>query len=124
MRKCGMFITKKFIFIFLVCLPVTAWSANLQYALDVKINTYEPKITGTARLKADAEKKTPAAHAFLSYNKKDLYVLFVCLEPDLNSMKFTYTDPKKHKDKPVYSEECVELFLCPDQIFLILQCLR
>ena len=52
-----MFITKKFIFVLLVCLPVTAWSANLQYALDVEINTTEHKVTGTARLKADAEKK-------------------------------------------------------------------
>ena len=52
-----MHITKRMIFVSLVCLPVTAWSANLQYALDVKINTSEQKITCTARLKADAEKK-------------------------------------------------------------------
>ena len=52
-----MFITKKFIFILLICLPVTGWSANLKYALDVEINTTEHKVTGSARLKADAEKK-------------------------------------------------------------------
>ena len=51
-----MHLMKKLIPVLLVCLPVTGWSANLRYALDVQINTKEQKITGTARLKADANK--------------------------------------------------------------------
>jgi uncharacterized iron-regulated protein len=43
-----------FLFVFL---PVTGWSATLYYGLDVKINTQEKTITGTARLKAGANKK-------------------------------------------------------------------
>jgi len=52
-----MHLMKKLIPVFLVCLPVTGWSANLHYALDVQINTEEQKITGTARLKAGANEK-------------------------------------------------------------------
>jgi len=48
---------KKLLFILIICLPVTAWSANMQYMLDVQINTTEQKITGIARLKADADIK-------------------------------------------------------------------
>jgi len=43
---------RKFLFLLIVCLPATGWSANLHYALDVQINTNERKITGTARIKA------------------------------------------------------------------------
>ena len=43
---------KKLLFVLMICLPVTAWSANLKYALDVKVNTAEQKITAIARLKA------------------------------------------------------------------------
>jgi len=41
----------------LFCLPVKGWSANLQYVLDVQIDTKERKITGIVRLKANADKK-------------------------------------------------------------------
>lgn len=41
----------------MICLPVTAWSANMKYTLDVQINTAEQKITGIARLEADADIK-------------------------------------------------------------------
>ena len=41
----------------MVCLPATAWSADLHYALDVKINTSEQKISGIARLISDADTK-------------------------------------------------------------------
>ena len=43
---------RKLLFLLIVCLPATGWSANLHYALDVQINTNERKITGTARIKA------------------------------------------------------------------------
>ncbi len=48
---------KKLVFVLMMCLPVTSWSANVQYALDVKINTVEKKIIGFARLKANADVK-------------------------------------------------------------------
>ena len=41
----------------LVCLPATTWSADLHYALDVKINTSEQKIYGIVRLIANADKR-------------------------------------------------------------------
>jgi aminopeptidase N len=43
--------------VLLVLLPSTALGANLHYALEVQINTEEKKITGTAWLKADANKE-------------------------------------------------------------------
>jgi aminopeptidase N len=48
---------KKLLFVLMICLPVTAWGANMKYTLDVQINTTEQKITGIARLKADADIK-------------------------------------------------------------------
>lgn len=42
-------------FVLMFFLPVTSWSANMHYALDVQVNTAEKKIAGTARLKADAD---------------------------------------------------------------------
>ena len=56
-RKFGMYLMRRLIPIVLVCLPATGWSANLNYALDVTINTIERKITGYARLKADADRQ-------------------------------------------------------------------
>jgi aminopeptidase N len=52
-----MLMMRKIVFLFIVCLPVTVWSANLKYTLDVQINTAERKIIGAARLKADADIK-------------------------------------------------------------------
>jgi uncharacterized iron-regulated protein len=52
-----MSLMKKLILVLLVCLPATAWSANLHYVLDVKIDPTEKKIRGIARLKADVSKK-------------------------------------------------------------------
>ena len=48
---------KKLLFVIMIFLPVTAWSANMTYMLDVQINTSEQTITGIARLKADADIK-------------------------------------------------------------------
>ncbi|MGD8981312.1 MAG: ChaN family lipoprotein [Desulfobacterales bacterium] len=48
---------KKLLFIIMIFLPVTAWSANMTYMLDVQINTAEQTITGIARLKSDADIK-------------------------------------------------------------------
>jgi len=48
---------KKFLFLLIVCLPATGWSADLHYALDVQINTNEQKITGTVRINAYADIK-------------------------------------------------------------------
>jgi uncharacterized iron-regulated protein len=50
-------VTIKLIMVLLVFLPSTALGANLHYALDVQINTEEKKITGTAWLKTDTNKK-------------------------------------------------------------------
>jgi len=52
-----MFMMRTIVFLFIFCLPVTGWSANMQYMLDVQINTTEQKITGIARLKSDADIK-------------------------------------------------------------------
>jgi aminopeptidase N len=43
---------KNLVFFLMIFLPATSWSANLQYALDVKVNTAEKKIFGIASLKA------------------------------------------------------------------------
>jgi len=48
---------RKLLFLLIVSLPATGWSANLHYALGVQINTHERKITGTARIKAYADIK-------------------------------------------------------------------
>ncbi len=48
---------RKLLFLLIVCLPATAWSAHLHYALDVQINPHERKITGTARINAYADIK-------------------------------------------------------------------
>ena len=48
---------KKLLLVLMIFLPVTAWSANMTYMLDVQINTAEQTITGIARLKADADIK-------------------------------------------------------------------
>ena len=48
---------RKLLFLLMVCLPATGWSAHLQYALDVQITPHERKIAGTARIKADADMK-------------------------------------------------------------------
>ncbi len=48
---------KKLILVLLVCGPMPAWGATLHYALDIRINTIERKITGTARLKADSNRE-------------------------------------------------------------------
>jgi aminopeptidase N len=48
---------RKLLFLLIVCLPATGWSANLDYALEVQINPHERKITGTARIKAYADMK-------------------------------------------------------------------
>ena len=48
---------KKLVFFLMMCLPATSWSANVQYALNVKINPAEKKIIGFARLKANADIK-------------------------------------------------------------------
>jgi len=52
-----MFMMRKIVFLLICCLPVTGWSANMKYTLDVQINTAEQKITGIACLKADADIK-------------------------------------------------------------------
>jgi len=48
---------RKLLFLLIVCLPATGWSADLHYVLDVQISTDERKITGTARIKAYADIK-------------------------------------------------------------------
>ena len=48
---------KKLLFVLMIWLPVTAWSANMKYTLDVQVNTAEQKISGIARLKPDADIK-------------------------------------------------------------------
>jgi len=48
---------RKLLFLLIVCLPATVWSANLHYALSVQINPHERKIIGTARIKAYADMK-------------------------------------------------------------------
>ncbi len=48
---------KKLLLVLMIFLPVTAWSADMKYTLDVQINTAEQKITGIARLKADVDIK-------------------------------------------------------------------
>ncbi|MDP7353752.1 MAG: hypothetical protein QGE94_01535, partial [Desulfobacterales bacterium] len=62
---------KKLIIVLLVLMPITAWSANLHYALDVQINTSKRKITGIARLKAEADKKIRLSIRNLSGLKVD-----------------------------------------------------
>lgn len=46
-------IIRQLVFVLMMCLPATGWSANLYYALDVQINPGERKISGTGRLKGD-----------------------------------------------------------------------
>jgi len=46
---------RKLLFLLMVCLPATGWSANLDYALEIQINPHERKITGTARIKSYAD---------------------------------------------------------------------
>jgi aminopeptidase N len=46
---------RKLLFLLIVCLPATGWSANLDYALEVQINPHKRKITGTARIKSYAD---------------------------------------------------------------------
>jgi aminopeptidase N len=48
-----MSIMRILVFVLMIFMPVTCWSANLYYSLDVHINPAERKITGTGRLKAD-----------------------------------------------------------------------
>jgi len=48
---------RKLLFLLIVCLPATGWSADLHYVLDVQISTDERKIIGTARIKAYADIK-------------------------------------------------------------------
>ncbi|KKK72597.1 hypothetical protein LCGC14_2902280, partial [marine sediment metagenome] len=62
---------KKLIIVLLVLMPITAWSANLHYTLDVQINTSKRKITGIARLKAEADKKIRLSIRNLSELKVD-----------------------------------------------------
>lgn len=62
---------KKLIVVLLVLMPITAWSANLHYALDVQINTSKRKITGIVRLKAEADKKIRLSVRNLSELKVD-----------------------------------------------------
>lgn len=45
------------ILIMLVCLPMSSWSATIHYALDVRIDIKNKKITGTALLKAETNKQ-------------------------------------------------------------------
>ena len=52
-----MSLLKKFIPVLLVLLPATGWSADIQYFLDVRINTTEKHLTGIARLNADKDTK-------------------------------------------------------------------
>ncbi|MEJ2657148.1 MAG: hypothetical protein P8012_08110 [Desulfobacterales bacterium] len=52
---------KKLVFLLMIFLPATSWSANLQYALDVKVNTTQKKIIGIARLKANDDIKLDLA---------------------------------------------------------------
>ena len=52
-----MSLMKKIVIVLIVCMPVTVWSGNLHYALDIQINTSEQEIIGTARLKSDTDKK-------------------------------------------------------------------
>ena len=47
---------KNLIILTLLSFPVTGWCANLEYALDIKVNTLEQKITGRAQLKSDTDK--------------------------------------------------------------------
>ncbi|MDP6395971.1 MAG: ChaN family lipoprotein [Desulfobacterales bacterium] len=62
---------KKLIIVLLVLMPITAWSANLHYALDVQINTSKREIIGIARLKAEADKKIRLSIRNLSGVKVD-----------------------------------------------------
>ena len=48
---------KNLVFLLMIFLPASSWGANLQYALDVKVNTAEKKIIGVARLKANDDIK-------------------------------------------------------------------
>ena len=48
---------RKFLFLLIVFVPVTGWSARLQYGLGVQITPHEQKITGTARIQAYADMK-------------------------------------------------------------------
>jgi len=56
-----MLMMRAMVFLFIFCLPVTAWSANMKYLLDVQIDSNEQKIIGTARLKADVDIKLDLA---------------------------------------------------------------
>ncbi len=47
---------KTWILALVVWLPTAGWSADLHVALDIRVKTTERKITGTFRLKADADK--------------------------------------------------------------------
>jgi aminopeptidase N len=52
-----MSLLKKFIPVLLFLLPATGWSADIQYFLDVRINTTEKQLTGIARLNSDKDTK-------------------------------------------------------------------
>jgi aminopeptidase N len=73
---------KKLVFFLMMCLPVTSWSANVQYALDVKINPAGKKVIGFARLKANADIK-------LDLSVKNLKILKMTGGDILNSMDGT-----------------------------------
>jgi len=61
---------RKLVFVLMIFMPVTSWSANLYYALDVHINPAERKITGTGLLKAD----TPMSIGLSVRNLRELKV--------------------------------------------------
>ena len=48
---------KTWILVLILWLPASSWSSDVHVALDVHVNTTEQKITGTARLKSDTDKK-------------------------------------------------------------------
>lgn len=52
-----MFIMKKLMFVFIICVPLTAWGSNFHYSLNVRIHPGTSKVIGTARLKADGDIK-------------------------------------------------------------------
>ncbi|MBW1802695.1 MAG: ChaN family lipoprotein, partial [Deltaproteobacteria bacterium] len=56
-NKCSINAVTLSIVILIVCLPMTGWGGNLHYALDVKIDIEEKKITGIAHLNVDGDQK-------------------------------------------------------------------
>lgn len=77
------------------------WQQGVKGMTEVKFGAIE--ITEKTRV--------PAVKAYLGHDGNELYMLFVCTEPQPGRMRTRQADPERNHDGPLWGDDCVEMYL-------------